>query len=77
MVIDEFAVREVLGVTSVHTATHGESCAVRLNEGDHRMSIVVAKPSGSDPAELTPDQARRLARQLYRLARRIDRRNAA
>jgi len=73
--MDEFAVREVLGVAQIYEDTRGNVASVRLSEGDNRIRLSVWC-AGSGPPELTPDQARKLARQFNRLARRIELRNA-
>lgn len=76
--IDEFAVREVGGVTGLKTKTHEEVASVRILEQQDCIHVVIARSqSSSNPPQLTIDAARSLARMLYRMARRIEQRNAA
>jgi hypothetical protein len=66
--IDEFAVREVLGVVTERPYP----TTVTAYEGD----TVVVLRIGAHDANLTSSSARRLARQLHRIAQRIEERNA-
>jgi len=61
MSIDESKVREMAGVL-------GGKYWIQLTEGDGQISIEV----GHSSAEMTVDAARKLARQLDRLARRVE-----
>lgn len=71
--IDEFEVREIGGVTGLKTNTHNEIGAVRILERDDHINIVISRScASSNPPQLTIDAARSLARQLYRMARRIE-----
>jgi hypothetical protein len=68
--IDEFDDREILG-TAPRLA--GATRAVTVQENDHSLMICC----GLSECEISPTQARKLARYLNRIARRIDERNNA
>ena len=63
--MDEFDIREIAGVK-------GLSDSVRLVEDETRILLTAMERTAANTVPLTPDQARRLARQLHRLARRVD-----
>ena len=66
--IDEFEDREVLGTTP---RLAGATRNVTVTEGDHSLTVAL----GLSESEISPTQARKLARYLNRIARRIDERN--
>ncbi len=69
--MDEFAIREVCGVAASNVEF---SRRVLITEKDAEVFLEITNTQHS--ALLSPDAARRLAARLYRLARRIDLRNA-
>jgi hypothetical protein len=68
--IDEADVREIAGVQAKLGASVGP---IILTEWGKTMTIET--PHRSDPNELTPSQARKLALYLNRFAKRIENRN--
>lgn len=72
--IDEAEVREVAGVCGTWTEARYRTGFVRLIEGEEKVGVIT--PSSADYPTLNPNEARHLARQLYRLARRIDERDS-
>lgn len=69
--LEEVTIREFAGVKGL-----GQAGSVMLEERETDLSILSDGPIGR-MCVLTPDQARRVARHLYRLARRVEARAAA
>jgi hypothetical protein len=72
--IEEFDDREILGTQALKGAAAAVG-SVTLREGE--AHVYLDKYPTSTATILTPTQARKLARHLNRIARRIEDRNAA
>lgn len=68
--IDEFQVREVLGVKGIKGSDR-----LVLSEKEEHVHAAISVAIGERELDLTVNQARSLARMLNRLARRVEARN--
>lgn len=70
--IQEPSVREMAGVKATRNVGTEETRWVEVREGNARLSVTI----DTRHAYLSVDEARKLARQLYRLALRIEKRRS-
>lgn len=71
--MSEAEIREMAGVVGCNSGYPDKPSEVVIIEDDHKVRLV--KPQGGYDALFSPAQAHRLARQLHRLATRIERRS--